>query len=534
MFKAFFRLWLVVFIPLFILVFPNRYSPLTMFNEYAEKSRYVDTFQGTFYLIEQQLALFPKPLWQEKTRQLATDFGYELTLISLAKTAKAQQEQLQAGQFVFINNEPERLLKRIADSQWAISMALDVTQDEEFIRSSSGTLSLLKQQIENLPNAQRQAKLDQLSANFHFALTLIPSQTLNWDANKSAKLARGELVWQSQEDGQLVFFQQLADQQTVLRAGAIAVTSVSPLLIIILLLMFVLVISLGMFLWVSPLWRDLNRLTATATDFGDGNLAQRAQVQKTPVLARLGHSFNSMADQIEHLILGHRELTNAIAHDLRTPLYRLRFAFEMLDDPDVSSREAEEYRHSINTSIDELDHLINQTLILSRYNRGTDLRQFSLCLLGDKISREITLFAQEHSNLELSFIQDPQLKNLSLFVDARAMIRALNNLLANAGRYAASEIRVSLARQQGTCLLTVEDDGPGIKTEEREKIFQPFAQLENQQRDTACGHGLGLAIVRKIAAWHKGEVYVADAAQGGAKFVLQWPIELTEPSINDK
>ena len=106
------------------------------------------------------------------------------------------------------------------------------------------------------------------------------------------------------------------------------------------------------------------------------------------------------------------------------------------------------------------------------------------------------------------------------------MIRALNNLLSNACRYARSQIDITLTTKNTTCLLTVEDDGPGIPTQDQQRLFQPFAQQENKARDNSCGHGLGLAIVQQIACWHKGEAKITDSALGGVKFTLSWPLTI--------
>ena len=187
--------------------------------------------------------------------------------------------------------------------------------------------------------------------------------------------------------------------------------------------------------------------------------------------------------------------------------------------------EYEKYRRSIDTSIENLDHLISQTLVLSRYSRTMNINQFSESKLAEIIANEVEQLSLEHANLTLNFNVDEKLKEHIFFVDCRALLRALNNLMTNASRYANSTIKVSLLSEDNNALLIVEDDGPGINPEHREKIFQPFIQLENIQRDISHGHGLGLAIVEQVALWHKGNVVVTKSGIGGAKFELRWPLQ---------
>jgi two-component system sensor histidine kinase RstB len=100
----------------------------------------------------------------------------------------------------------------------------------------------------------------------------------------------------------------------------------------------------------------------------------------------------------------------------------------------------------------------------------------------------------------------------------------LNNLLANAVRFAEETIQVTLERHPNNWVLIVEDDGIGIPQDMWQSIFDPFTQVNNEQRDTSTGHGLGLAIVKQIAHWHEGEANVSQSELGGAKFIITWNI----------
>ncbi len=489
----------------------------------------VKQYSGTFYLLEQQLQSTPSEQWQEQVRLLAPQFGNELTLLPLQADPEnpSYRQALMVNEFYFGADTPIRLMHRIGNSEWVISMALEMTEQQQLIHSAKGTAYLILQVFESMPVERWPEALKNLSEKFNTELFILAKDELSLDQEKMARLANDELVWQLEAQDQNVFYRQLSDQRSILR---VIVPDINTLVIwsyAAAIFTLVFVISICMFLWVYPMLRDLNRLSDIAVDYGDGYLKKRAELTKVSVVARLAGSFNLMADKIEKLIQGHKELTNAIAHDLRAPLYRLRFAFEMLSDGDVTAQEQQRYSSSIRVSIDDLDHLIDQTLVLSRYSRAMDIRHFSDCELASVVDDEIERLRLELTPLNLEFNLHPELEKCLLFVDSRALLRALNNLVSNASRYANNSIKISLYTQGSDCLLSVEDDGPGIDEQQWKIIFQPFAQLHSVHRDTASGHGLGLAIVQQIALWHKGKVRVGHSNLGGAKFEMRWPMRVS-------
>ncbi len=297
---------------------------------------------------------------------------------------------------------------------------------------------------------------------------------------------------------------------------------------------FFVLVSLALVLWVYPLWRDLKRLVVTSTEFGNGVLSKRASTSKLSVISQLSDSFNQMADNIEQLIAGQKELTNSIAHDLRTPLYRLRFALEMMEDEDTPDLQRQKYRNTAHSSIEDLDHLINQTLLLSRYNRVADINHFSHCCFAEELLTEVDYFKLEHLNFNILFHCAPNLKDQQVFVDNKGLMRAVKNLMSNASRFAQSTITISFLIEEDEYKIRVEDDGKGIPNDQAEKIFEPFQQLNNDERNSDKGHGLGLAIVKQIMTLHKGNASVRQSTMNGALFELSWPIHALGPSAQEE
>lgn len=550
MIKAFFRIWILVFIPLGFLLFSESMNPIKMMNHWFVSDRVNETFKGTFYLIEQRLAGLPEEQWQAEIHALADYFGYELYLLSQEQIQQAEQDASQAQVGVVLSednqtallalppnetlliladNDSDVLVKRLDASSWWLYMMLDESEYLDTLNQSRGTLHLLMARFRETDSSYWPVLIAQLQPEFGFELAVSPLSQLGLSPEHHRQLLEQGISWSLKEDASTVIYQRLPDQHTV-KDPMILVADRIPLpgpeLTILALALIILVgsISLGIFLFIFVLWRELNRLKAATSEFGKGNLQHRAEVKKGSMISELSQTYNRMADQIEGMIQSQRELTNAMAHDLRTPLSRVSFAFEMLQSADTTEEEQARYRQSIASGIDTLDHLIQQILALSRYSRVADITQFREVAFAKLLEQEIVQSRIEHPQLSFDLSVAPELSDQLIKLDARAMVRLVNNLLANACRFAASNIRVTLTVEGNSYLLNVDDDGPGIPESERYAVFEPFKQLNNEQREVSKEHGLGLAIVQQIIYWHQGQVWAEESDLGGARFCVRWPI----------
>lgn len=525
MFRAFSGLWLLVFIPLCFLLFPSRYSPIHWFNQHIEQERYVHLYGGTLTLLEQQLLMQPQAAWPQKLAHISPYFGYGLSLqqMSTLSLSESQQAALSAGNILFINAEPEYLLKWLPNSDWVIRLFVDITQEEDIDRASSGTIYLLRKALEQTPVTQWQALIQRLSSQFHLRLqkqsTIVftPSEQAQWDKRAS--------FWRFDATHQLVFYTATPEKGMTLVVSSLPYSSNTPMVLLVVILMFVLLVSVGMFFWSYPLWRDLKRLSDATTQFGQGDLSQRSPIPKVAAVANLSRQFNQMAQCIEQTVQGQRTLTNAIAHDLRQPLHRMRYAFEILNTSSLTASEQARYQQSIEHSMQDLDHLINQTLQLSRYSHDREQIRFSEQVLAQLLQKECNHVALANPSLSVVLHAAPLIRLRTTWIDPTAIRRAINNLLSNACRYAVTTIEIHLNYDAGQdqWVIDVCDDGPGIPPEHREQIFNPFVQLDNASRTQEAGHGLGLAISQQVAHWHHGQLTVSDSLMGGACFTFRWP-----------
>lgn len=270
-------------------------------------------------------------------------------------------------------------------------------------------------------------------------------------------------------------------------------------------------------LWSRSHWQGLQSLSRVADEFGAGKLSARARMQPSSSIYPLAERIDHMADRIEDLLVSQKNLLHSVSHELRTPIARLEFALELLDaranDPALRKRIA-----AMEGDVSELNTLVNELLGMARLDSGQALQRETVDVAGLLRAVEDAL---PPGDAVLSVACAPDAGTIE--ADPRLLGRALSNLLRNAQKYAAGTIRLSAGRTGARMTIAVEDDGPGIPAEERERIFEPFYRLDRSRDRATGGFGLGLSIVRKAVLLHGGTVHVEGSGLGGARFVVSLP-----------
>ena len=267
-------------------------------------------------------------------------------------------------------------------------------------------------------------------------------------------------------------------------------------------------------LWSRSHWQGLQKLSRVADEFGAGRLSARARMPRSASIYPLAERIDHMADRIEALLVTQKNLLHSVSHELRTPIARLEFALELLDakagDPALRRRIA-----AMEGDVRELNDLVNELLGMARLDSEQALRRETVDVAG---LLEGAAAALPPGGQALSVAAGQDLGTIE--ADPRLLGRALSNLLRNAQKYAAASIRLSAVREGGRLLIAVEDDGPGIPEEERDRIFEPFYRLDRSRDRATGGFGLGLSIARKAVLLHGGSLTVEDSDLGGARFVI--------------
>ncbi|HTU65189.1 MAG TPA: ATP-binding protein [Steroidobacteraceae bacterium] len=247
----------------------------------------------------------------------------------------------------------------------------------------------------------------------------------------------------------------------------------------------------------------LERLRDGVQKFGGGDLATRVAVEGRDEVAALARSFNESADRVERLVATHKLLLANCSHELRTPLARMRLAIEKLPAGERASNP------ELVRGIVELDQLIGEMLLSSRLDAAPRLEHTEPVDLSALVAEEAAHFDRDVTAVPAIVPGDPTL-----------LRRLVRNLLDNARAHAGGATEVRVEADAATARLVVEDAGPGVPEADRARIFEPFFRADGAARG---GFGLGLAIVRQIAAAHRGAVEYRPRDGGGSRFEVTLP-----------
>jgi signal transduction histidine kinase len=273
-------------------------------------------------------------------------------------------------------------------------------------------------------------------------------------------------------------------------------------------------------LWLRPLLRDLDTITASTRSFAADYRDPQRTAPTVSNLTELAENFDAMSERLSALIQGQKELTSALSHEMRTPLARIRFALAVIGDK-LSDADREELA-AINDDVQEIDRLIATMLNYARLDHPDTRMDWQDTDAAAWLQQTV-----EKSRLPGIDVHVHAEDVTRLRMDPRLMTLALSNLLVNACRHAKSRVDVWLGRRNGAYRLQVDDDGDGIPEPDRERVFKAFTRLDGSRSRNTGGSGLGLAIVARIASLHGGEASAGHAdTLGGARMTLTWPNKL--------
>ena len=490
-------------------------------------------YRGTRHLLEQRIRGLQGEDLELAVKEIQQLFEYPIDLI------KEESLSLQADELDILMQN--RLVEREVDGAdqgiyrseqegmvWRFDS--DQTHSEHNRRISIGTFRMVEALLLSHPLPQRESALSILNTEFGFPVVLESIDEVRLSAAHKAKLLEGDVIGVevNTDDERYYYLSALSlpgtqSTRAVIRFGPIHFPISVPLVVTALLSVLAALIALAIWLWIKPIWMGMTSLSAATKRFGEGDFTARVQYGKRAGIREIGSAFNRMAERIQNLLGSHRELTNAVSHELRTPLSRMRFSMEMVNN---TESELDRKRHLQNMAedIDELDSLVSELLTYARFDRDPGH------VLAEKVHMPSWLEAetgrlrkQVGGNLEVYFESHSGSLPMMVWAEPRLLGRAISNLVHNAARYAKSNIDIRLSGDNQTIRVVVEDDGPGVPEKDRERIFDPFARLDQSRNRDSGGVGLGLSIVKQIAEWHQGDISVDTGATGGARFCLTLP-----------
>lgn len=263
----------------------------------------------------------------------------------------------------------------------------------------------------------------------------------------------------------------------------------------------------------SALLGEINRISATAQAIVTGDLSRRLHKNQDSELDFLVDIVNRMLDQIEQLINGNLHVSDAIAHDLRTPLTELRIRLEALT---LSQHPADQVHSEIDAAIVDVDRVIlifNALLRLAEIDHNARYAGFEQVDVV-QVAEDVVDFYRplaELRGIELNFTADQRIATQG---DSPLLAQAIGNLIDNALKYTHSKVVIEVIdhRAFNRISICISDDGPGISDEEKPRVTKKFYR-SHSSRGTS-GVGLGLSLVAAVAKLHGGTLELSDADPG--------------------
>jgi two-component system sensor histidine kinase RstB len=369
--------------------------------------------------------------------------------------------------------------------------------------------------IDQIPEVDRAERVAELRQHYSFDLTLITIDEVEHRVGRAVR--PGEQIPHKSSQREEWFLMVFDDGQGALAAGPVnpAVPADAVPVGLIFAIVGLPVIAGLVALRVE---HGLRKVERASQALAVGDLSARVDTANGPP-DELAASFNAMAERVERLVRSRDELVQAVSHELGSPLSRLRFHMELLENQPASQRQ--ERLAAMARELDALDELVAELL---GYVQSDEL----------KLDRQLFDPTRGLNDLaELARLELPEARTVkvdlelsddtSVFADQRLFQRAVENILRNAVRHAQSKVLIELTQDQEHVRLAVQDDGPGIPNELREKVLIPFFRLDADRSRTTGGVGLGLAIVNRIMHRHGGRLIIDDSPLGGASIATLWP-----------
>mgnify|MGYP006186070703 CR=1 FL=1 len=510
------------------------YGAVQLVNSYRADVYREQMARGTFYLMARGLQRQQTAEELERWRQvLGRLMAADIQLLVPAELELNEQEleRLAAG----------RVLMRLDDSQGYADIYYQLPGEQRYLstrmtrvseQQARATALLILDELSQFPSSQWDKEFARIQSHFGYPLNRVPFEQLNLDREQLLRLERREVVLAiddsaSRTQSSVQVYAPVGSTGKVLVLGPMRLFDQYPVQMLVLVGgLGLLAMGLAAYLLVRPLQNRLFRLGSAVEQLGRGNLNVRADAGSPDAIGHLAATFNGMTAHIRRLIESQREMTRAVSHELRTPVARLRFGLEMLADIDDAGERRNKIE-ALDRDIDQLDELIDEILTFARLEEGSPSLNFERVMMPALLERlhdELTTISGgiviDIDELALASLAPEDQYALG---SERYLHRVLQNLVTNALRYAVSQVTLRYRVDGDLAVLEVEDDGPGIAPADRERIFKPFARLDESRQRKSGGYGLGLSIVQRIAEWHGGRVTVQEGAMGGALFRMTWP-----------
>jgi len=253
--------------------------------------------------------------------------------------------------------------------------------------------------------------------------------------------------------------------------------------------------------------RPLKRLAIIAETFGRGLDAPELKSSGAEEIRQTTKAFNQMRTRIKRFLKQRTDMLAGVSHDLRTPLTRMKLQLSLLKD--------EKAKTELELDINEMTAMLDSYVSFVRSETPEPIENINL----NKFLKEI-IKNLDNKNFEIKFDERNIIKTSARPLQLK---RAFQNIIDNSIRYS-NKLNIQIFTNNEGCVITLEDDGPGVTDKNYEDVFKPFFTLDPSRNKLKGESGLGLSITRDIIRSHGGDIKLEKSSLGGLKSVIQLPI----------
>ena len=266
----------------------------------------------------------------------------------------------------------------------------------------------------------------------------------------------------------------------------------------------ILVIALAM-IFLKNQTRPIIKLAEASERFGRGEEIEEFRPSGALEIRKAGFEFDRMRKRIVRHLNQRSEMLSGISHDLRTPLTRIKLQLALIKDESVSKKLSE--------NIDEMEKMLNEYLQFSSSSFSDKTEKFN-------ISELIQITIKKYENKNIVY----KIKENYIFNGRKNLIqRCFDNVIGNSLKYG-NKVKISEELNKNNLNYVIEDNGPGIPSDEYENVFKPFYKIDRGRSDSKSSVGLGLSISSDIIRSHGGNISLGKSEMGGLKVKISLPI----------
>jgi len=278
------------------------------------------------------------------------------------------------------------------------------------------------------------------------------------------------------------------------------------------------VVGIAVFLLLRSALRPVARMTQQAASWSERDLDRRFELgEPHDELTQLGATLDGLLDRLAASLRHERRFSAEVSHELRTPLARLIGEAELALRRERAPGEYRAALEIVLSSAHQVARIVETLVAAARHDAETIPGTADAYAVVATTTQSLERLLEDR---QLTLVADPPASPVRLGIDADLAERVLHPIVENAYRYGRSRVQVTIARRGGRVTFAVEDDGPGLTADERERIFDPGAR--GQAGQGIAGAGLGLALARRLARSASGEVS-AEQNGAGARFLVSLP-----------